>query len=44
MEKVLLKENDDVLIMPNGGKQVAAEQIIIPCLQKNKTNFMRISF
>lgn len=43
-EKVLLKENDNVLIMPAGGKQISADQIVIPCIQKNKTNFIRITF
>lgn len=43
-EKIILKENDNVLIMPAGGKQVSADQLVIPCIQKNKTNFMRISF
>jgi hypothetical protein len=44
IEKVMLKESDNVLIMPNGGKQIGIDKMVIPCLQKNKTNFMRISF
>ena len=43
-EKVLIKENENVLLMPAGGKQISADQIVIPCIQKNKTNFMRITF
>lgn len=43
-EKVLVKENDNLLIMPGGGKQISADQIVIPCIQKNKTNFMRVTF
>lgn len=43
-EKLILKENDNVLIMPAGGKQISADQLVIPCIQKNKTNFMRITF
>ncbi len=43
-EKIILKENDNILIMPAGGKQISADQLVIPCIQKNKTNFMRITF
>ena len=43
-EKILIKENDNILLMPAGGKQVSADQLVIPCIQKNKTNFMRITF
>ncbi|MCF8283561.1 MAG: hypothetical protein K9I48_01150 [Sphingobacteriales bacterium] len=43
-EKVLLKENESTLIMPAGGKQISADQLVIPCIQKNKTNFIRITF
>lgn len=43
-EKVIIKENDNVLIMPGGGRQISADQIVIPCIQKNKTNFMRITY
>lgn len=43
-EKVMIKENDNILLMPAGGKQISADQIVIPCIQKNKTNFMRITF
>ncbi len=43
-EKVIVKENDNLLIMPGGGKQISADQIVIPCIQKNKTNFMRVTF
>lgn len=43
-EKVIVKENDNILLMPGGGKQISADQLIIPCIQKNKTNFMRITF
>jgi len=43
-EKILIKENDNILLMPAGGKQISADQLVIPCIQKNKTNFMRITF
>lgn len=43
-EKVIIKENDNLLIMPGGGRQISADQIVIPCIQKNKTNFMRITY
>jgi hypothetical protein len=43
-EKILVKENDNILMMPGGGKQISADQLIVPCIQKNKSNFMRISF
>lgn len=43
-EKVIVKENDNLLIMPGGGRQISADQIVIPCIQKNKTNFMRITY
>lgn len=43
-EKVVIKENDNILLMPGGGKQISADQLVIPCIQKNKTNFMRITF
>lgn len=43
-EKILIKENDNALMMPGGGKQISADQLIVPCIQKNKSNFMRISF
>lgn len=43
-EKVIVKEGDNVLMMPAGGRQISADQIIVPCIQKNKTNFMRITF
>lgn len=43
-EKVLIKENDNTLMMPGGGRQISADQLIVPCIQKNKSNFMRISF
>lgn len=43
-EKTLVRETEGTLIMPNGGKQIAADQLIIPCIQKNKTNFIRITF
>jgi hypothetical protein len=43
-EKVILKENDNTMIMPGGGRQISADQIVIPCIQKNKTNFMRITY
>lgn len=43
-EKVVVKEADNVMIMPGGGKQISADQLIVPCVQKNKTNFIRLSF
>lgn len=43
-EKVIIKENDNILLMPGGGKQISADQIIIPCIQKNKTNFIRVTY
>ncbi len=43
-ERIILKENDNILLMPGGGKQISADQIVIPCIQKNKTNFIRISY
>ncbi len=43
-EKVIIKENDHLLLMPGGGKQISADQIIIPCIQKNKTNFIRVTY
>lgn len=43
-EKILVKENESTLMMPGGGRQISADQVIVPCIQKNKSNFMRISF
>ncbi len=43
-EKTLAKETENLLIMPGGGKQISSDQIIIPCVQKNKTNFLRVTF
>jgi hypothetical protein len=43
-EKIIIKENDNLLIMPGGGRQISADQIIIPCIHKNKTNFIRITY
>lgn len=43
-EKILIKENDNILMMPGGGKQISADQLVVPCIQKNKSNFMRITF
>lgn len=43
-EKILIKESENTLMMPGGGKQISADQLIVPCIQKNKSNFMRISF
>lgn len=43
-EKIIVKEADNTLMMPGGGRQISADQIIVPCIQKNKTNFMRINF
>jgi hypothetical protein len=44
IEKVLVKSGSDILLMPGGGRQITADQVLIPCLQKNKTNFIRITF
>jgi hypothetical protein len=43
-EKIIVKEAENILMMPGGGRQISADQIIVPCIQKNKTNFMRINF
>jgi hypothetical protein len=43
-ERILIKENDNTLLMPGGGRQISADQIVIPCIQKNKTNFIRITY
>lgn len=43
-EKVLMKETEGVLIMPGGGKQISTDQVLIPCIQKNKSNFIRVTY
>ncbi len=44
VEQVIVKEAANVLVMPKGAKQISADQLIIPCIQKNKTNFIRLTF
>lgn len=43
-EKILIKDTEDVFIMPHGGNQISQNELIIPCLQKNKPNFIKITF
>lgn len=43
-EKVLLNSSEEVLIMPEGGKQVSENELIIPCIKKNKPNFIKVTF
>lgn len=43
-EKVLLSSSEEVLIMPQGGKQVSENELIIPCIKKNKPNFIKVTF
>ena len=30
--------------MPAGAKQIAADQLLVPCLVKSKLNLVRVSF
>ncbi len=43
-EKIIAKESDNLLLMPAGAKQIAADQILVPCLLKSKLNLLRIAF
>ena len=43
-EKIIAKENENILLMPAGAKQIAADQLLVPCLVKSKLNLVRVSF
>jgi hypothetical protein len=42
-EKIIAKENENILLMPAGAKQIAADQLLVPCLVKSKLNLVRVS-
>ena len=43
-ERIVPIGNADILLMPKGGRQISANELIIPCLNNNRPNLLKLIF